>query len=75
MNYQNKHNLFNKAMNFLNNIKRLFIFPSNKILLGRWKIDDYKKTILKINYANVDNSVNLLCNDDNNDYIYMMVHD
>jgi hypothetical protein len=53
-------------------------FPTPKILLGRWNIDNYKKTILKINYANEDNS---LCNHelvqkdnlfDDTLYIYMM---
>ncbi len=53
---------------------------SVKLPLGRWNIDNYNQTLLKIKYANEDNC-GVCCkndkytkyeNEDENKYIYMM---
>jgi hypothetical protein len=41
-------------MNFIYTLKRLSL-PPVKTPLGRWNINNYRETILKIKYANEDN--------------------
>ena len=66
----------------LDKLKYVLMSQNKPPILGRWNINNHRKTILKIKYANEDNcgisgnkSIKQQKDNDDNQYIYMMGYD